>query len=280
MRTFIDALNSRVLLTDGDIKPALNKLDLDMQRFGFGHEDCDVALNITRPDVIAAIHRDYLEAGADVIRTHTRNASPDVLEKYGMQDEVFIINHLAAETACQAVDALPGGNRRRFVLGVVDQSASVGDNPVLRNDAYRQVQGLVSGGVDAVSFKTLPNLEQARSQLASARHALLELGASVPLLLEYSEDLEFTDDTVADLTDGVYFVESSETIKAGYPVPQTGQKILVHGGKTPADTAVIDRKLRSSAGDGFRPATRPNVSPLEKVIPVSSWIDYSSVKAV
>ncbi|MEH6629181.1 MAG: homocysteine S-methyltransferase family protein [Halopseudomonas aestusnigri] len=279
MRNFIDALNSRVLLTDGDVVPALSKLNVDIDRATFGHADCLAALNISRPDVITDIHKSYLEAGADVIRTNTKGASPDVLDKHGMKEEAFVINHLAAEAACQAVDSLAGGDRRRFVIGVVDQSSAPGGDNELRNDAYIQVQGLVSGGVDALSFKPVSGLEHARAQLASARHALLELGSSVPLLLEYSEDHDFTDDTVSDLVDGVCYVESSETIRAGFPVHQDGQKILVHGGKSAEETAEIDRALRKKAADGYRPVTRANVSPREEIVPVSSWNDYSAISA-
>ncbi|OUS14437.1 hypothetical protein A9Q97_03925 [Rhodospirillales bacterium 47_12_T64] len=277
MRNFIDALNSRVLLADGDITPALAELNVDLNRATFGHAECIAALNISRPDVIVDIHKSYLEAGADVIRTHTKGASPDALDKHGMREEAFIINHLAAEAACQAVDSLPGGDRRRFVIGVADQSSAEGGNNELRHGAYIQIQGLVSGGVDALCFKPASSLEQARAQLASARQALLELGSSVPLLLEYSADHDFTDDTVSDLVDGVCYVENSETIKAGFPVHQVGQKILVHGGRTAGETARIDRALRKKAADGYRPVTRPNVSPREEIIPVSSWNDYSAV---
>ena len=279
MRNFIDALNSRVLLTDGDIAPVLAKLNVDIDRATFGHADCLAALNISRPDVITEIHKSYLEAGADVIRTNTAQASPDVLEKHGMKEEAFVINHLAAEAACQAVDALAGGDRRRFVIGVADQSSAQGGDNELRNDAYIQIQGLVSGGVDALCFNPVSELEKARAQLASARHALIELGSSVPLLLEYSANHDFTDDTVSDLVDGVCYVENSDTIKAGFPVHQDGQKILVHGGKSPEETAQIDRALRKKAADGYRPVTRANVSPREEIVPVSSWNDYSAVSA-
>lgn len=277
MRNFIDALNSRVLLTDGDLKSSLREASIDLKRATFGNEDCLAALNISRPDLVTAAHKDFLEAGADVIRTHTKDASLDALAKFNMQDEAFIINHLAAEAACLAVDSIPGGDRRRFVLGVADQSSATGTDNELRYGAYIQVQGLVSGGVDALTFKPVADLEQARAQLASARQALLELGSSVPLLLDYSEDLDFTDDTVGDLVDGVCYVENGDTIKAGFPVHQVGQKILVHGGRSPRETAQLDQALRKKAADGYRPVTRPNVSPREATVPVSSWNDYSAV---
>lgn len=273
MRNFLDALNSRILLTDGALRPALKDWNLRLRRDFFGHEDCDAALNATRTDVIGHIHRAYLEAGVDVVRTNTRNASPDRLEQFDMKDESFVLNHLAAEAACQAVDALPGGNRRRFVLGVVDQSKTTAGDNALRDDVYRQVQGLVSGGVDAISIKPVRDEIKARAQLASARHALLELGSSAPLVLEAEDEDHLFDEALIDLVDGAYSVTTLEELH-GPNGSRFNHSVLIDGGQSPAEAAQIDKALRRKAKDGLRPTLRPNVSPREEVVPVSSWVRY------
>ncbi len=132
-------------------------------------------LSITRPDVIAGIHRAYLDAGADIIETNTFNSNKLTMVNYGLEDICFEMNRASAALARQVADEYltKTPDRPRFVAGSIgptDKSASVAtnvDNPAYRNvtfdelvDAYyEQVDGLVAGGSDILfpetSFDTL-----------------------------------------------------------------------------------------------------------------------------
>ena len=132
-------------------------------------------LSITRPDVIAGIHRAYLDAGADIIETNTFNSNKLTMANYGLEHLAFEMNRASAALARQVADEFDEKtpDRPRFVagsLGPTDKSASVaGDvaDPAKRNvtfdelvDAYyEQTAGLVAGGVDILfpetSFDTL-----------------------------------------------------------------------------------------------------------------------------
>ncbi len=132
-------------------------------------------LSITRPDVIAGIHRAYLDAGADIIETNTFNSNKLTMINYGLEHLAFEMNRASAALARRVADEVSAitPDRPRFVagsLGPTDKSASVAANvadPAHRNvtfdelvDAYyEQTAGLVAGGVDILfpetSFDTL-----------------------------------------------------------------------------------------------------------------------------
>jgi len=78
-------------------------------------------LSITRPDIIASIHREYLEAGADIVETNTFNANAVSMADYGMESLVHELNASAARVARGAVDAFEAAHpgRPRFVAGAL-----------------------------------------------------------------------------------------------------------------------------------------------------------------
>ncbi|WZO96393.1 methionine synthase [Isosphaeraceae bacterium EP7] len=138
-------------------------------------QGCNDLLVMTRPDVIAAIHRAYLDAGADIIETNTFVANRLTMANYGLEDRCVEINRVAAELAKSVTEEVTRltPDKPRFVAGSIgptDKSASVAVNvedPSYRNvtfdelvEAYtEQIHGLVQGGVDILfpetSFDTL-----------------------------------------------------------------------------------------------------------------------------
>lgn len=130
--------------------------------------DNDV-LCLTRPDVISDIHRQYLEAGADIIETNSFNATTISQADYQLEDVVYDINKAAATIARQAADEASTPERPRFVagsMGPTNKTASMSpdvNDPGFRAitfdqlvDAYStQVRGLLDGGVDAFLVETV-----------------------------------------------------------------------------------------------------------------------------
>jgi len=128
-------------------------------------------LSITAPQVIAGIHRAYLDAGADLIETNTFNANRISLADYGMQDLAYELNLTAARLARQECDATTARtpDRPRYVVGALgptNRTASISpdvSNPGFRattfdqlRDAYaEQVRGLLDGGADLLLIETI-----------------------------------------------------------------------------------------------------------------------------
>ena len=181
---------NRVLLLDGAMGTML-------QKKGFkGNYD---ALSLTNPDAIADVHRQYLEAGADIIETCTFNAQRISQREYGLTDKVREMNLAAAGIARREADRMTAltPDQPRFVAGSVgptNQSLSISpdiDRPEFRSidfdtlcDAYtEQMTALIEGGVDALLIETIFDSLNAQAALAAARKAFETTGKKVPVML-------------------------------------------------------------------------------------------------
>ena len=165
-------LDRRILILDGAMGTMIQRYRLDEasfrgERYASHPKDLRGAndlLCLTQPAIIEEIHRQYLEAGADIIETNTFNAQAISMSDYGLEGESYEINLVAAQIAKRAAAAFPG----RWVAGAMgptNRTASLSpdvNNPSLRGvsfdelvDAYyEEVRGLVDGGVDILLPET------------------------------------------------------------------------------------------------------------------------------
>ena len=112
------ALDERVLVIDGAMGTAIQNVALTAADFGGPDlEGCNENLCLTRPDVIRAIHRSYLEAGADILETNTFGSTPLVLAEYGLQAKAQELNRVAAQLARAEADAASTPAKPRWVAG-------------------------------------------------------------------------------------------------------------------------------------------------------------------
>lgn len=197
----------RILIFDGgygtaiqvyDLTEADYRGDLPLEKDQKGHNDL---LCLTRPDVIAAIHDAYLEAGADMIETNTFSATRIALADYGAEHLVSEINLAAARLAREACDkASARDGRRRFVAGAIGPtnktlslSPQVND-PGFREvdfdtlkDAYReQCDALIAGGVDFLLIETCFDTLNAKAAGMAGQEAARAAGREVPLMLSFT----------------------------------------------------------------------------------------------
>src|SRR6185437_9809693 len=113
-----DALASRVLVLDGAMGTMLQQRHLTAADFGGAAlEGCNENLVLTRPDVIADIHRAYFEAGADIVETNSFGSTKIVLAEYNLQDHAYELSKAAAKIARETADQLSKPGRPRFVAG-------------------------------------------------------------------------------------------------------------------------------------------------------------------
>lgn len=277
MRCFHDALDSRVLLTDGSLARRLRQQDLDVERDLWGVETCLELLNLTRASLVCELHEAYLRAGADVLRTHTLDASPLSLDACGLADHAFYLNHAAAQIASEAVDAVPGRGRRRFVLGLVrDQGWDTTPKEIERAVAL-QVEGLLSGGVDGIVLDITPGVGRAPMFLNGAAKARTTVGARAPIFLQGGVDGTVFSEHARAQADGVILYRPGAPSRGRWlrrAIDEEGISLL-GGGDTPEDTAELDRLLRLEAEDSLRPlnaALRARLGTVEESEPPSSLI--------
>ncbi|MDE6134298.1 MAG: methionine synthase, partial [Muribaculaceae bacterium] len=204
MQSLKELLATRVLVLDGAMgtmiqRHNLSEADFRGQRFVALPgvlKGCNDLLCLTRPDVIAAIHDEYLDAGADIIETNTFNANAISMADYGLENEVAEINIAGATIAREAVarhEARTG--RHAFVAGSVgpsnislsmpaDDCAQAAVTFDVMAQAYaRQTEGLIRGGVDIILLETIFDTLNAKAAIAGLEAAFDNTGKRVPLMI-------------------------------------------------------------------------------------------------
>lgn len=179
---------SRVIVADGAMGTMLQAANPSLEDFQ-NHEGCNEILNITRPDVVAAVHKAYLEVGVDAIETNTFGANWANLAEYGIEDRIYELAFAGAKIARDVADQYSTPEKPRFVLGSLGPGTKL---PTLGHttyahlkDAYRIAsQGLVDGGADALLIETTQDLLQAKAAVNGAREVLDQLDRDVILIAQ------------------------------------------------------------------------------------------------
>lgn len=203
----IEALTlHRILILDGAMGSSIQGYGLAENDFRGSHTELSTPqqgnndlLNLSRPDVIADIHRHYLEAGADIICTNSFNAQRISLGDYGCEHLVRSINLAAAQIARKEADRMTAitPNRPRFVaasIGPTNKTASM--SPDVSDPAFRainfdelaaayaeQIEALMEGGVDALLFETIFDTLNTKAGLYAAHEVFERLGRKIPIMV-------------------------------------------------------------------------------------------------
>jgi 5-methyltetrahydrofolate--homocysteine methyltransferase len=180
------ALAQRVVVADGAMGTMLQASPATLDDFD-GHEGCNEILNITRPDIVRAVHDGYLEAGVDCVTTNTFGANLANLGEYGLESRVEELSEAGARIARQAADAWAAPGRPRWVLGSIGPGTKLPTLGHVRfgplRDAYQaSAAGLLRGGADALVIETCQDLLQAKAAVIGAKRAIAAAGASVALI--------------------------------------------------------------------------------------------------
>lgn len=202
-----EILSERIMVLDGAMGTMIQRHGLSEEDFRadlfVNHEvrlegNNDI-LTLTRPDIIAQIHRDYLEAGADIIETCTFNAQAISQADYKTTQYIRQINLAAARIARIEADhmSLITPDKPRFVAGSIGptgKTASLSpdmDNPAFRavdfdtlKSAYiEQIEALVEGGVDLLLMETIFDTLNVKAALDAAREVFDKVGKKLPIML-------------------------------------------------------------------------------------------------
>ena len=159
---------------------------------------CDV-LCITAPHIVSQIHKEYLDAGADIITTNTFNANAVSLADYNLQDSVAKINYEAARLACRHANHYTAltPDKPRYVAGsvgptslncTINNPSNAGEyNQMVYNKlvtAYTtQMIALIDGGVDMLFVETICDLHNAQAAIQAAECAMKSTGRTLPIML-------------------------------------------------------------------------------------------------
>ena len=176
MNSLREALNKRVVIADGAMGTMLQNQNPTLADFE-NHEGCNEILNVTRPDIVKAVHVEYLNAGVDAIETNTFGANFANLAEYGIEDRIFELSLAGAKIAREAADEFSTPGNLRWVLGSLGPGTKL---PTLGHTTYQNLKdayataskGLIQGGVDALLIETTQDLLQAKAAVNGAREAI------------------------------------------------------------------------------------------------------------
>ncbi len=200
-----ERLERSILILDGAMgtmiqRHGLTEADYRGERFADWPSDLkgnNDLLTLTRPDVIGGIHRQYLEAGADIVETNSFNATRVSMADYGMEALAYEINVAAARLARSCADDYSTPDRPRFVAGVLgptNRTASISpdvNDPGFRNidfdtlvDSYKEsTRGLIAGGADIILIETIFDTLNAKAAIFAVRQVFDEDGVERPIML-------------------------------------------------------------------------------------------------
>jgi 5-methyltetrahydrofolate--homocysteine methyltransferase len=196
-------LQDHILVLDGAMgtmiqRYPLEEADFRGERFAShasslkGNNDL---LNITRPDIIFEIHKEYLAAGADIIETNTFSGTTIAQADYQLEDAVYDINFQGAKLARNAADLFT--DKPRFVAGSIgptNRTASI--SPDVNNPGYRavsfdelktaykeQIEALMDGGVDVLLIETVFDTLNAKAALFAANEVFEHRKIALPIMI-------------------------------------------------------------------------------------------------
>jgi len=212
-QVFLDRLEKEILILDGAMGSMIFGLGLTEEqvrgeRFKDYHKDlknCTDIMGLTNPDAITGLHRQYLEAGADIIETNTFNASPVGLADFDFDEDIVReINIAAVANARKATDEFTAltPDRPRFVAGSIGPtSQQTAISTKVEDPAYRgitfeemevsyhvQVQALVEGGVDILFPETVIDTLNLKACLFAIARYFEESGNVVPVMVSGTFD--------------------------------------------------------------------------------------------
>ena len=202
-----DIIQNRILILDGAMGTMIQRYQLEENDFRNeqlkdhpqslkGNNDL---LSVTRPDVIKAIHKQYLEAGADIIETNTFSGTTIAQADYHLEHMVDDINYFSAKIAREVADEITAltPDKPRYVAGAMgptNRTASL--SPDVNDPGYRaitfdalvvaykqQAQKLIEGGVDVLLVETIFDTLNAKAALFAIDELFDETGKSIPVMV-------------------------------------------------------------------------------------------------
>ena len=192
-------LEKRILIIDGAMgtmiqRHKLEEKDYRGERFKDWH--CDVKGNndllcITQPEIIIGIHKQYLDAGADIIETNTFSSTTIAMADYEMQSLAYELNVAAAKCAREAIRRSGKNAWVAGAIGPLNKTLSL--SPDVNNPGYRavtfdevvtayyeQVKGLVEGGVDILLIETIFDTLNAKAAIFAIKKYFREAHPDLP----------------------------------------------------------------------------------------------------
>lgn len=200
-KDILEKMRERILILDGATGTYLQQLGLtedDFRGTVFSNhpqplKGCNDVLCITKPEAIMQMHRDYINAGADIIETNSFNCNRYSLADYGLEDRVYDIAKAAAEVAAKCKEESGKWTVVAGSMGPTNKTASMSadvNNPAAREVTFQDlvetytdcVRGLLDGGADVILVETIFDTLNAKAAIKAVMNVEEERGIDVPIM--------------------------------------------------------------------------------------------------
>lgn len=200
-----DLLKQKILILDGAMGTNIQKFKLSEKDYRgeiFKNHPVDLkgnndVLALTRPDVIAEIHKRFLQAGADIIEANTFSSNRISQKEYGIENMVKELNRASVRLAKEVAKSYSTPEKPRFVAGSIGPTGKTASiSPNVENPAYRdvtfdelfnaykeQVEVLVDEGVDVLLVETIFDTLNAKSAISAIKEVLKEKNKDIPIMI-------------------------------------------------------------------------------------------------
>lgn len=210
MNKIVQELEKRVLVIDGAMGSLIQQYKLEEKdfrgkQFADWHKDLkgfNDLLSITQPQIIKAIHKEYLKAGADIIETNTFGGTSIAMADYEMGEVVYELNYQAAKIAKEAIEEFKKenpelGHGEKFVAGAMGPTTKLSSmSPNVNDPGFRavtfdelvvayteQIRGLIDGGVDLLLFETITDTLNVKAALFATQNYCEKINRKMPVMV-------------------------------------------------------------------------------------------------
>ncbi|XLQ11112.1 MAG: methionine synthase [cyanobacterium endosymbiont of Epithemia adnata isolate EadnSB Bon19] len=184
-----------VIVFDGATGTSLQTQNLTAEDFGGSeYEGCNEYLVLTKPEAVEKVHREFLEAGADVIETNSFGGTSIVLAEYNLADKAYYLNKKAAELAKNLAAEYSTSEKPRFVAGSIGPGTKLPtlghvEFDTLKNSYIEQVEGLYDGGADLLIIETCQDVLQIKAVLNAIEEVLRQKCDRLPIMVSITMEV-------------------------------------------------------------------------------------------
>ncbi|MDD3324997.1 MAG: methionine synthase [Sulfurospirillaceae bacterium] len=247
-----ELIKEKILIIDGAMGTQIQSLTLSNDVWQ-GLEGCNELLNLTCKDEIAKIHRAYLLAGADIIKTNTFGALPWVLEDYGIAGKTYELAYAGAKLAKEVCESFSTPQKPRFVAGAMGPGTKL---PSLGHIGYDEmyegyvlcVKGLIDGGADVLLIETAQDPLQIKTALHAIEDVQNELHVKISVMVSVTIELSGTMLIGTDAATIATILEPFDILSLGFNCGTGPQQVEKHV-KTLSD--MWDRPISVHANAGL-----------------------------
>jgi 5-methyltetrahydrofolate--homocysteine methyltransferase len=277
-----ELIKQKVMIIDGAMGTQIQNAAIPQSAWS-GLEGCNELLNSTCKDVISGIHRGYLEAGADIIKTNTFGALPWVLDDYDIGSRTYELACAGAKIVKEACEEFSTPDKPRFVAGAMGPGTKL---PSLGHITYDEmyegyceaVRGLIDGGVDVFLIETAQDPLQIKAALHAISDTCKEKSVDIPIMVSVTIELSGTMLIGTDAITISTIMEPFDILSLGFNCGTGPEQVKKHV-KTLSEVCKFPISVHANAG---LPQNRGGITyypmkPKEFTDLQESFLDYDGV---